>query len=54
MIQKSVDYLSEPPVEFEEEKNEFARLEGTWIGPEKQELTLEREDLLWNVFRLEP
>lgn len=50
MIQKSMDYLSEPPVEIEEEENEFARLEGTWIGREKQELSLEREDQLWNVY----
>ncbi|MFS0597083.1 hypothetical protein AB1L16_10110 [Peribacillus frigoritolerans] len=50
LIQRSVDYLSEPPAEIEEEENEFARLEGAWIGPEKQELTLQKEDLLWNVY----
>ncbi|AXN39986.1 hypothetical protein [Peribacillus butanolivorans] len=51
LIQKSIAYLSEPPVEIEEEEvNEFARLEGTWIGLEKQELSLVREDQLWNVY----
>ncbi|MCK1993057.1 hypothetical protein [Peribacillus muralis] len=50
LIQKSMDYLSEPAVEIPEEENEFARLEGTWIGKDKQELTLIREDQLWNVY----
>ena len=31
-------------------ENEFAVLEGTWIGPTQQELTLVQEDLLWNVY----
>ncbi|PJN86630.1 hypothetical protein [Bacillus sp. mrc49] len=50
LIRKSMDYLSEPAIEIEEEDNEFARLEGTWIGREKQELSLIREDQLWNVY----
>ena len=45
LIQNCLSYLSEPPVMQEEEaEDEFARLEGTWIGREKQELSLVRED----------
>ncbi|WP_285767731.1 hypothetical protein [Peribacillus sp. SI8-4] len=50
LIQKSMDYLSAPAVEIEEEDDEFARLEGTWVSKEKQELSLIREDQLWNVY----
>ncbi|MFJ7638937.1 hypothetical protein ACQKL0_13020 [Peribacillus sp. NPDC097264] len=51
LIKTALSYLSEPPVMQEEEADdEFARLEGTWIGREKQELSLVREDQLWNVY----
>ncbi len=49
LLHKSIAYLSE----FQEEKieeNEYADLEGVWIGPDEQELSLIQEDLLWNVY----
>ena len=49
LLNKSIDYLSE----FQEEQeavNEYANLEGVWIGPDHQELNLVQEDLLWNVY----
>ena len=49
LIKDSMNYLENPPVEKEEE-DEFAYLEGTWVGPDKQELRLEQEDQLWNVY----
>lgn len=49
LIQDSMDFLANPRVE-QEEVDEYAHLEGIWVGPEKQELMLEKEDQLWNVY----
>jgi hypothetical protein len=49
LLTYSIAYLSEIQEEQEVE-NEFAVLEGTWVGPNQQELTLIQEDLLWNVY----
>jgi hypothetical protein len=49
LLNKSIAYLSE----FQEEQeavNEYANLEGVWVGPDHQELNLVQEDLLWNVY----
>ena len=49
LIHDSMDFLANPRVEQEAE-DEYAHLEGIWVGPEKQELMLEKEDQLWNVY----
>ncbi|AZV41487.1 hypothetical protein BAOM_0876 [Peribacillus asahii] len=49
VVEDSIAYLSHFD-EAEEMVDEFADFEGVWIGPEKQELTLAQEDLLWNVY----
>lgn len=49
LLEKSIAYLSEVQEE-PEVVNQYADLEGVWIGPEKQELNLVQEDLLWNVY----
>lgn len=49
LLTKSIAFLSEFQEEIMEE-NEYANLEGIWIGRDKQELTLVQEDLLWNVY----
>lgn len=51
VLQKSIAYLSESQ-EKQEVADEFAELKGVWVkrGPDKEELTLIQEDLLWNVY----
>ncbi len=49
LLTNSIAYLSQVQEEQEVE-NEFAVLEGTWVGPDRQEVTLVQEDLLWNVY----
>lgn len=49
LLRKSIAYLSAFQEEQEVE-DEFADLNGLWVGPDKQELNLVQEDLLWNVY----
>lgn len=49
LLYSSIEYLSRHQEKVDEE-NEFAALEGIWIGPAEQELNLLQEDLLWNVY----
>lgn len=49
LLNKSIAYLSDF-LEEEENENEYADLEGVWVGPNKETLTLVQEDLMWNVY----
>lgn len=49
LLQDSISYLSVVP-EFFEKENPDKEIEGTWVGPNEQELTVANEDLLWNVY----
>ncbi|MDQ0219928.1 hypothetical protein ELQ35_17975 [Peribacillus cavernae] len=49
ILQASISYLSAFS-ETGEEENADQEIEGTWVGPQKQELTVVNEDLLWNVY----
>lgn len=46
ILNNSIAYLSELP----QEENEYADLEGVWVGPNKETVTLVQEDLMWNVY----
>ncbi|WP_110928936.1 hypothetical protein [Bacillus massiliglaciei] len=49
LIEASMAYMKteEVPVEVQ---SEFKDLAGIWVGRDNQELLLENEDLLWNVY----
>lgn len=49
LLQDSISYLSVVPEFFEKEYPD-KEIEGTWVGPNEQELTVANEDLLWNVY----
>ncbi|RFU62041.1 hypothetical protein [Peribacillus glennii] len=51
IVKDSISYLSVPSVsEAGGEATAYQELEGKWVGPGKQELTVANEDLLWNVY----
>lgn len=49
LLEQAIAYLSKEPAGIEKEE-EVADCEGTWVGRNQQELTLVREDQLWNVY----
>ncbi|OIK10501.1 hypothetical protein [Bacillus sp. MUM 13] len=50
IIKKSIGYLSELHEEKEEEEDTYNDLEGVWTKRGQEELSLVKEDLLWNIY----